>query len=262
MLKIKSLNSIIIAMPFVLLAACQSDAQTNQTTATLEKNTPKISSVETQPSDFREFINTLQGSWERTTYPYGTVEFQNNKVKFTEGEGAVKDAKFEDFKIADECPVTAAAESSALAYDFLVVADNDCNPIKINAGVLFIAYSGARDSIEYKKVSADNTAVAQAIPVNFRGKWAIGKENCKAKSPEQMQISANKLKFFKNEAELVAITQFEPTRLEAKFNYMINDSESTPYSYTLDLQNKSKVLIMREYGNDSRPGLFKYDKCQ
>lgn len=271
MLKIKYSSLVIIGM---LLTACQSGTQTSEKTITPEASTPEISQVDTQPdpqiqpetqtSDFSEFKTTLQGVWERTTYPYGTIEFENNRVKFTQGEGAVEEPQFESFKIADECTIAKKDETSALAYDFLVVDDRYCEAIKLNDGILSIIYSGSNEGIEYKRIGTNNgnsTASAnQAIPANFHGKWASTKENCTAINPQQMQISANELSFFENQAELVAITQFEPTRIEGKFNYRVNN-KSTPYNYTLDLQNQEKVLIMRENGDNARPGPIRYEKC-
>ncbi len=151
-----------------------------------------------------------------------------------------------------------------MAYEFLIVDDKYCETIKLNNGILSIIYSGSNDGIEYRRIGtndSNSTASAdQAIPVGFHGKWASTKENCTANNPQQIQISANELSFFENQAELVAITQFEPTRIEGKFNYRVN-KESTPYYYTLDLQNQEKVLIMRENGDNARPGPIKYEKC-
>ncbi len=281
LLKFKKLNAVMAAMPLMLLVACQSDikpdnvqtdsVQTDNTvtvneTTDLKTTAPKNAQVETQAQapHFSEFVNTLQGSWDRTTYPFGTIEFNSNQVKVTAGEGDVEPAKFEDFKISDECPDSIDTEASALAYDFLVVDGKRCNPIKLNDNTLSLTFVGADKATEYKRIgkpTAAATSAVNTIPVNFHGKWAAGKENCKANNSEQIKISTNKINFFKNEAELVAITQFEPTRLEAKFNYRVSNSDSTPYSYTLDLQNQENFLIMREYGDNARSGPIKYDKC-
>lgn len=274
MLKVSKMSILAAAMLLIFLTACQNEVQTANsqadTPSTIESETShsKDIEIETQSeqkaSNFSEFENTLQGTWERTTYPYDTIEFQNNRVKFTQGEGAIEPAKFESFELADECPATIDTEASALAYDYLVIGQERCDAIKLDDNLLSIIYSGVKDNIEYKKLSANDnqtTSMAQkSIPANFYGKWASSQQSCAGNNAEQLQISANKLSFFENQAELVAITQFEPTRIEGKFNYLINNS-STPYSYSLDLQNQEKVLIMRENGKGARPGPIKYEKC-
>ena len=282
LLKFKKLNIVIAAMPLMLLVACQSDVQTNnvQTESVETDNTDSVQANDTvpaldtstsenvqakiqphsQPSEYAEFSAALQGAWERVDYPFGTVEFKGNQVKLTAGEGAVEPAKFEDFKIADECPDSIDAQASALAYDFLVVADKRCEPIKINGSKLTLDYSGTSNGIEYERMGKPSSAVVKAlntIPSNFHGKWADKKANCTGDNPQQMTITANKIIFFENEATLLKVKQFEPTRLEADFDYLRieadldnprDEADRKPYFNTLDLQNDSQELIMRENG--------------
>ena len=270
-------------MPLMLLIACQDNASTSdvEVQAPINEsaqsdtmpNTPETSapqetttdtSASTNSTDFSEFIALLQGSWERTTYPNGTVEFDGNQIKITAGEGAVEPAKFEAFRVSDTCPTGIDGEYSAQAYDFLVVADERCNAIKITDNKLSFTFAGANEAIQYKRMGESSAAAAAAlntIPSNFYGKWAMGQENCKANSLQQIQINANEINFYENKAELVSITQFEPTRIEANFNNMMKNDDIMPFVYTLDLKNQQKVLIMRENGDNARTGPLKYEKC-
>lgn len=281
---LKSSTSIAIALSLTLLAACQKETSTtdpvnepdtvatdtsssdsnsiNTDTVILNSDKANQNQQETplQSSEFAEFKAALQGSWKRVDYPFGTVEFDKNQVKFTAGEGAVEPAVFEDFKISDECPDNIDADASALAYDFLVVDGKRCNPIRLNDNKLSLTFVGADKATEYERMDKP-TATASAlksIPNNFLGNWAVGSKNCNTKKAEQMQITADKLSFSKSEAQLAKVKQFEPTRLEADFDYLENGAKTDSYFYTLDLQNNSQELIVRE--NGAAP--MKYHNCQ
>ena len=287
----KILGSVTLALFLTLLSACQNEAQTTSTAndnnavatgndtsnsiatdagtdesdITAVNTTAKVNNTSQNQqsltaSEFSEFNTVLQGSWERVDYPYDTIDFDNNQVKFTAGEGAAEPAQFEDFKVSDTCPKNIDAEASALAYDFLVIADKRCEAIKINGNKLTLDYSGTSKGIEYKRMgkpSADATSALNVIPNNFYGKWVDEKANCMSDNPLRLEITANKILFFENEAKLVKVKQWEPTRLEADFDYLRveadleNPDDKThrkPYFNTLDLQNNSKELIMRENG--------------
>lgn len=295
-LTMKSPTSLAILFSILLLSACQNEVQTSESVSNdsaridesansktnvdngSKSNTTEPSPVDSnidnnmqadenqskpqaQYSNFTQFATALQGTWKRVDYPYGTVEFKGNEVKFTAGEGAIKPAEFEGFMISDECPATIEGQHSASAYDFLVVANERCNPIKINDNQLTLQYSESDTGVQYKRTGKANTATTSAlnsIPSNFYGNWAIESKNCEGSNAKQMQITANALNFFKNKAELTQIKQFEPTRLEATFDYLNKEGSKETYFNTLDLQNSSKTLIVTENGNAPK----QYQKCE
>lgn len=289
-----------IVIPLLLLTACQNEAETQQTAndvnvsdtsavvvasdnntdnvnaddAVLDNNTDSEnenkSLSKADNSEFSAFNTVLQDSWKRVDYPNGNVEFANNQVKFTAGEGAAKAAKFEDFQVSDTCPKNIDAQASALAYDFLVIANKRCETVKISGNKLTLDYSGTSKGIEYERVGKTSAAAITAlniIPSNFHGKWADDKANCSSDNLSRITITANKIIFFENEAKLLKIKQFEPTRLEADFEYLKveaavdtpdNAVKPEPYLNTLDLQNNSKELVMRENGGQP----IKSFKCE
>lgn len=275
-----------LGLSLTLLSACQYEAQPTQNisddsavttehsdsintntnyddTTAVDTTTEVNNTVQQQSlpdSEFSEFKTLLQGSWERVSYPYDTIEFDGDQVKVTAGEGNIEPAKFETFKIADVCPNGIDGEASALAYDFLVIAGKRCNAIKLNNDTLSLTFAGADKATEFQRMNNTSVATSAAfnsIPSNFYGKWANGADNCSSKKAKQLTITADKLSFPDSTVQLVKIKQFEPTRLEADFDYSNDDGKSESYFYTLDLQNESKKLIIRE--NGSAPE--QYNKC-
>lgn len=255
------LSNLIFSTLLLLIAVnCTKDIKNKNAVESFEANqSEKLqdSTVGTDAMVNSGFSKLLQGSWERTSYPSSSIEFKGDQVRISAGEGARIEAKFQNFTIQDDCPGTSDTAQSTNAYDYLVITGNDCQSIKLNKNILTINYSGSEDGIKYKKTTS--TLVSE-IPKIFQGKWTVGKGNCN-EGEEQMQILPTELKFFKNKAELVEITQLEPTRLEAKFKYYLPNGKTADYFYTLDLQDKTQVLIMRENGDQSRPGPIQYEKC-
>jgi len=62
-------------------------------------------------NEHKQLLTNLQGEWKRTTYPFGTVEFEDRKVKLTEGEGLVEPSQFEQFELSNQSPLVANAPS-------------------------------------------------------------------------------------------------------------------------------------------------------
>lgn len=87
-----------------------------------------------------EYIQKLQGTWKRQSYPFGTIEFKKNQVKFTEGEGSSQPPEFKNFDLIENCNSTINSIPKKL-YDFGLVTDSkDCNAIKLTGNTFNIYF--------------------------------------------------------------------------------------------------------------------------
>lgn len=259
----------------LLLSACESNQQTVNSKQKKKTANDTLTDRDRATQEIDSFLTALQGRWKRTTYPYGTVEFKGNEVKFVTGEGAVKPPQFERFRLLDSCSYSTDKEQIA-TYPYFIVSEENrtCQPLKLNDDFLSIAIKRttpkiAAGAIVYAKMpnskssSAINQNQKDTIPKTIRGKWAIEKENCSVRNHQQITINANSIQFFKNKAELGEIAEYTPTWIIGNFNRKLSDSQ--PYSYSptlLETQKNGKVLIVQEYTKEDYPEAIQYERCE
>ncbi|WP_019504623.1 hypothetical protein [Pleurocapsa sp. PCC 7319] len=268
----------------LLLSACESNQQTANTEKSVnseqETNTTNnsLTNRDEATQEIDDFLAALQGRWKRTTYPYGTVEYKGNEVKFVAGEGAAEPPQFQQFRLSDSCPYSTDKEQIA-TYPYFTVSEENrtCESIKLNKDFLSIAIKGttpgsAAGEIVYARMpngetsSATNKNQNDIIPKSIRGKWAIGKENCGVRNHnhQQITIDENSIQFFENRAELGEIMEYTPTWIVASFKRRrLEDSQ--PYSYSptlLEAQKNGKVLIVQQYAKENYPEAIQYERCE
>lgn len=266
----------------LLLSACESNQQTANTERSVNNQqetniaNDSLTNRERATQEIDSFLAALQGKWQRTTYPYGTVEFKGNKVKFVAGEGAARPPQFKRFRLSDSCPYSANEEQIA-TYPYFIVSEEDrtCESVKLNKDFLSIAIKrttpgSAAAEIVYARMPNDESSSATSknqndtIPKSIQGKWAIGKENCGVRNHQQIAIDANSIQFFEKRAELGEIEVYTPTSIVGYFNHRLL-SDSQPYSYSptlLEAQENGKVLIVQQYAKEAYPEATQYERCE
>lgn len=135
-----------LAIVLLLVSSCKENSKSseniNETEVEIQDSNSKINSAN------KNFIDKLQGTWERIDYPFDMVEFKYSEVKFTEGEGAIEEPEFEDFEISNNCP---NAVSGSMSEIYLVRGEK-CEKVNISNDTLLITYLVNNPfTIKYKK---------------------------------------------------------------------------------------------------------------
>ena len=126
----------------LLLVSCGGETQTSN-----QANTSSL------PNGYKKMVADLQGSWERTTYPFGGIEFQGEQVKFMEGEGSTTTPTFEKFTISNQCNPTPRAPHLDIPEAYLFRSHKRlCNRMKLVQDTLFLGSLGPNYSIIYTRV--------------------------------------------------------------------------------------------------------------
>ena len=86
------------------------------------------------------------GVWERLSYPYGTIEFRRDSVRFVPGEGLAEEPEFQAYTLAASCP-----DGGRVAADFSVVVPvpEGCYPVRLRGDTLRIFYPPDADGVDY-----------------------------------------------------------------------------------------------------------------
>ena len=264
----------------LLLSACESNQQTENTekSVTKEQETnianDSLTNRDRATQDIDGFLAALPGKWQRTTYPYGTVKFKRNKVKFVTGEGAVEPPQFQRFQLSDSCPYSTDKEQISTYPYFMVSEENQtCKSIKLNKDFLSIGIQynapGSAGEIVYAKVpngessNATNKNQNNIIPKSFQSKWAIGKRNCGVRNHQQITVNAKSIQFFEKRSELGEILKHSSTWIMGHFNHKSSDDQSVFYSPTLlETRQNGKVLLVQEYAKEPYPEATQYERCE
>ena len=220
--------------------------------------------VETPPAP-ESLSGLLQGTWKRTSYPFGTIIFRGNEVKFDVGEGAAEPATFQKFRLSDSCPYDREPAANALAQDYLVLeAAEACNAVRLAGDTFFINYDLAGSGVAYVRAQKETAPSLKqaALPKILQGTWAQGKDHCGMRNANRITIDARTIRFFEGDAELVEITEYEPTRIAGSFRRKAAGGGSGLYRFTLDVQQEGTVLIMRQYGEGAPAGPARYERCE
>ena len=92
----------------------------------------------------------LIGAWKRLSYPYGTIDFRPDSVRFVAGEGLAEEPVFQAYTLAKDCPKD-HREPGVGTADYFVVVDafSDCHPIRFRGDTLEIFYTPAADGVDY-----------------------------------------------------------------------------------------------------------------
>ena len=122
-----------------------------------EADTSRVMTNEISPVDRDNIIESIQGKWKETEYPFREAHFENTTVKFIE-EGVAEEPAFLEYNISKECPFQVNNIKNAGADDiFLVIAETStCEILKVTVNTLtlsgFNVSSNDDYHIIYKKV--------------------------------------------------------------------------------------------------------------
>ena len=190
-----------LAFLLLLLTACDFYTGTADSTDTTAPDTNTEQPAPSQTTfDAGNYINQLQGTWKRTSYPYGTVQFQGRQVKYNEGEGMVEAPSFEDFEIAGNCPYTNVRESVSAGEAYLAMGDaNSCTKLTLEGDQLAWGLPNG-DAIDYRRVTQDGSDAGAGkldrIPEALRGSWAKEAQYCGSRNHERIDIGDQQIRYF------------------------------------------------------------------
>lgn len=248
-----------------LLTACGPGPESTDTTSS-DNNTEPLAPDE-MTFDAGKYINQLQGTWKRTTYPYGTVQFQGRQVKYDEGEGMVEAPSFEPYEIADNCPYTNERESVSTGEAYLAIGDDkSCTKLTLEGDQLAWGLPNG-DAINYRRVSEAGTDAGAEnlarIPEALRGSWAKQTQHCDSRNDNRIDIGDQQIRYFEAEAVLMTLQESSPTRIQGNFTYERAHPEATPQDWklSLDAQDDGQTLIIQELHADAQPGPLRYVRC-
>ncbi len=119
----------------------------------LELNT----SIATQNDSPSKITENLQGIWKRQSYPYGTIEFKNNQVKFEAGEGSANPAAFKNFEIGEDCKGFTDFKNSFS----VITEEGNCNTLRLDRDSFQIFFDAGTSGVTYKKIDTGETNTEQ-----------------------------------------------------------------------------------------------------
>ncbi|WP_116127683.1 hypothetical protein [Lewinella sp. IMCC34183] len=93
----------------------------------------------------------LRGTWKRTDYPYGTLEFRDEEVKINVGEGMAAPPAFQPYRLADECPAGGARTLAGTEQRYLVYGSDVCEVLTLGNDTLRQSDVGESYVITYVK---------------------------------------------------------------------------------------------------------------
>lgn len=108
------------------------------------------------------------------------------------------------------------------------------------------------------------TLPMNAIPPALRGRWGMVKNDCTSTHGDAkglLEISATKLTFYESRGTLGKVSEIEPTRLRALYNFE-GEGQTWQINMLLEVQDGGKSLIRKEYGEASVPESYHYSRCE
>ena len=235
------------------------DQNTVQSISKTDQKSTKSGITVTNADGFSTF---LQGKWERISYPNSTIEFDGPQLKTTAGEGERSESKVQNYKFADSCEKEGFDKSAAQYQDYIVLdGDSNCAAIKVINDTLSINFKENSEEIRYTRIKS-RKSVVNSISTNMLGTWILEEGNCANNDDKRITVSANKVTYKSGNFNLRKITEYEPTRIVADYNFTSSSGENRKNNLILDLQENGSQLIIREYGEQARAGVFKYTRCK
>lgn len=102
-----------------------------------------------------------------------------------------------------------------------------------------------------------------AIPTALRGRWGMVRNDCTSIHGDAkglLEIGANRLTFYESRGTLAKISEIEPTRLRALYDFE-GEGQSWQRDMVLEVQDGGQSLIRKEYGDGSSPESYHYTRC-
>jgi len=259
---------ILISLPLLVATGCKLEVKKSNTEITpnevadsMPLETPIINKKNKALND-QAFSKALEGVWNRTSYPFGSLEFKDHTVKITEGEGIIQAPEFKNYFFADVCPFSNFEKDDASFLDFLVLEeDEDCYSIKFKNDTLSISYSAEGSGVQYIRPKSERINL-KTIPKILQGFWAISNADCGGSNHNRIRIDSTSIQFFEERSQLIKITAYEPTRISGNFTSQLPNDTTVTSSITLDVQNQGNMLILEDYGPHSQPGSISYKRCE
>lgn len=108
-------------------------------------------------------------------------------------------------------------------------------------------------------VPGDITTMPEAV----QGRWGLTENDCDPARDDNkglMVVTDRTLTFYESRGTLTRITEADPTRIAADFDFT-GEGQSWTRHMSLDAQDEGRVLIRRDYGDGAMPGPLRYTKC-
>ena len=92
----------------------------------------------------------MVGTFQRLSYPYGTIEITPDSVKFVAGEGLAEPPQFMAYRLSDRCPY--AHQSAPLQSQYLVMPGSEnCEAFTLQDDTLRMFYPPGGEEVVYVK---------------------------------------------------------------------------------------------------------------
>ena len=104
---------------------------------------------------------------------------------------------------------------------------------------------------------------ASTIPTALRGRWGMVKNDCTSLHGDAkglLEISASRLDFYESRGTLAKISEIEPTRVRATFDFE-GEGQSWQRDVLLEVQDSGQSLVRREYGEGVTAQTAHYTRC-
>jgi hypothetical protein len=102
-----------------------------------------------------------------------------------------------------------------------------------------------------------------AIPAALRGRWGMVKNDCTSTHGDAkglLEISSGKLTFYESRGTLGKVSEIEPTRIRAMYNFE-GEGQTWQRDMILEVQDGGQSLIRMEYSDATTPESYHYSRC-
>jgi len=102
-----------------------------------------------------------------------------------------------------------------------------------------------------------------SIPRALRGRWGMVKNDCTSTHGDAkglMEITAARLTFYESRGMLAKISEIEPTRLRALYNFE-GEGQTWQRDMVLEVQDGGHSLVRKEYGDGGAADSYHYTRC-
>lgn len=139
------------------------------------------------------------------------------------------------------------------------------NGVIVEENAAAVPYASENASASGSTPASDASAplAKNAIPTVLRGRWGMVNNDCTTIHGDAkglLEISATKLTFYESRGTLAKVSEIEPTRLRALYNFE-GEGQSWQRDIVLEVQDGGQSLIRREYGDGAAPENYHYTRC-